>query len=374
VVISANNCRNIVHFRGALLNALRDAGYRTAALAPLDDHADELRNRGVEVLEVPIIRSGLNPLEELRLLFAYVRLLRRLRPAACFGFTIKPNIFCGLAARLCGVPFVANVTGLGTAFLARGILWGLVGRLYRLSLRRAKTVFFHNAEDLQAFVDTKLVLPGQAKVIPGSGVDLKRFTPGCRAGLGGSNPVFLFVGRLIRDKGVREFVEAARSLRIALPNARFQLLGNLDPQNRTSITASELRSWIQEEIIEHFSEREDVRPLMREATAVVLPSYREGLSRALLEASAMAKPLVGTDVAGVRELVIEGVTGTICKPRDAESLASALERVAAMPRERLNELGANARLMVERAYEETLVSRAYLAVLAEVAGRPGIPS
>jgi glycosyltransferase involved in cell wall biosynthesis len=163
-------------------------------------------------------------------------------------------------------------------------------------------------------------------------------------------------------------------LRIALPNARFQLLGNLDPQNRTSITASELRSWIQEEIIEHFSEREDVRPLMREATAVVLPSYREGLSRALLEASAMAKPLVGTDVAGVRELVIEGVTGTICKPRDAESLASALERVAAMPRERLNELGANARLMVERAYEETLVSRAYLAVLAEVAGRPGIPS
>jgi glycosyltransferase involved in cell wall biosynthesis len=368
VVLSANSCWNLLNFRGALIGGLQAAGYRLVAFAPADGHAAELRRRGIDVHDMPMARSGMNPAADARLLLRYIAALRKLRPAAYCGFTIKPNVYGAVAARFAGVPAINNVTGLGTTYLSRGLMWRVTARLYRWAFRRSHRVFFHNEEDLGIFIEQKIVRPDQGRVIPGSGVNLEEFAPDDNAGFG-APPRFLFIGRALRDKGVGEFVAAARQLRSRLPDAHFQILGSVDAGNPTSVTSAEFQSWIDEGLIEHLGEHSDVRPFIHSATAVVLPSYREGMSRALLEGAAMGKPLVGSDVAGCRELIEEGVTGALCRPRDANSLAAAMERIAGMRPEQLRELGRAARRKVEREFSEQIVVDAYLEALAEVTVR-----
>jgi glycosyltransferase involved in cell wall biosynthesis len=367
VVLSANSCWNLLNFRDALITGIQDAGYRIVAFAPVDANADELRRRGVEVHDVPIARSGMNPLADARLLLRYLASLRKLRPAAYCGFTIKPNLYGAAAARMAGVPAINNVTGLGTTFLSHSLMWRFTAKLYRWAFRRSHRVFFHNEEDRRIFVDERIIRPDQDAVIPGSGINLEEFKP--EVGDQGGAPRFLFIGRAIRDKGIGEFIEAAKMLRARMPELKFRILGNPDPDNPTSVTQAEFESWIDEGLIEHLGEHSDVRPFIRDATAIVLPSYREGMSRALLEGAAMGKPLVGTDVAGCRELVEEGVTGALCRPRDATSLASAMERIARSTQQQLQTLGRAARERVEREFGEQIVVDAYLQALAEVAAR-----
>ena len=368
VVLSANSCWNLLNFRAALLNGLSDAGYRIVAFAPLDEHANALLHRGVELRPIPFARSGMNPIADLALVFRYVRALRDVRPVAYCGFTIKPNVYGGIAARIAGIPAINNVTGLGTMYLGSGPKWRLAAHLYRTAFRRSKVVFFHNQADRDLFIGQKIVRSSQGRVIPGSGVNLDHFRPDC-SDSADTALRFLFIGRAIRDKGVCEFVEAARRLRPRMPSARFQLLGNTDPENPSSVRESEFRSWIDEGLIEHLGEHADVRPFIRSATAVVLPSYREGMSRALLEAAAMGKPLVGANVPGSRELIDEGITGVLCEPRDPASLASAMQRIGNMQPGRLRLMGAAARTKVERNFGEQIVVQAYLDVLDEVVGR-----
>jgi glycosyltransferase involved in cell wall biosynthesis len=368
VVLSANNCWNLVNFRAPLLTGLQDAGYRVVAFAPIDSHADDLRAKNVEVLDVPIARSGMNPIIDARLLIRYVRMLRALRPAAYCGFTIKPNVYGAIAARIAGVPAITNVTGLATPYLSEGLVWAVAERLYRFAFRRAHTVFYHNPEDLRLMIERKVVRPEQGRVVPGSGVNLEQFRPMETADETG--PLrFLFFGRLILHKGIREFIDAVRMLRPLMPDARFQLLGNPDPGNRTSVSGGELNSWIDEGIVEHLGEHRDVRPFIAQSSVVVLPTYREGLSRALLEGAAMGKPLIGTDVAGSRELIENGVTGLLCAARDAGSLASVMERMGEMPPEQLQAMGAAGRRKMEREFSEERVVRAYLDVLADAIER-----
>lgn len=370
VVLSGNTCWNIAHFRAALLNGLLAAGYRITVLAAPDRTVDQLRARGIEVRPLPMARSGMNPLIEARLLMRYIRELRALRPDAYLGFTIKPNVYGAIAARMAGVPAINTVTGIGTPLLSKGFLWALSERLYRLAFRRSHTVFFENRSDLDFMVERKIVTRDQARVIPGSGVDMEHFKPDAESASGAGGPrTFLFIGRLILHKGVREFIDAARILKRKLPEARFQLLGSLDPGNPTSVSHAELQSWIDEGVVEHLGEHEDIRPMIRASTAVVLSSYREGMSRALLEGAAMGKPLVGTDVPGSRELVEEGVTGALCAPRDAASLAAAMERIAVASPQQIAKLGANARDKVGREYSDELVSRGFLDVLEGIPER-----
>src|SRR5205814_1918526 len=213
---------------------------------------DELRGHGIEVQPVPIARSGMNPLADAQLLIRYVRAFRALRPAVYCGFTIKPNVYGAIAARLTGVPAINNVTGLATPFLSEGLVWALAERLYRFAFKRSHTVFYHNEEDLRLMLQRRVVRPDQGRVIPGSGVNLEYFKPEADDRVvqeGG--PRFLFIGRAIVHKGIREYVEAARLLRARMPQARFQLLGNPDPHNPTSVSDAEFRSWIAEGLIEH---------------------------------------------------------------------------------------------------------------------------
>ena len=370
IVLSANSDWNIANFRGGLIRGLREAGYEPVVIAPQDPAAEKrMRELDVERIAVPMERSGLNPLADLALLARYRRLLKRLRPAAYLGYTIKPNIYGALAAASLGVPAIPNVSGLGTAFIRKGLLQRIVTTLYRFGFRRAPVVFFQNDEDRRLFIDRRIVRPNQTRLLQGSGVDLERFAPTPPAE---GPPIFLLVGRLLRDKGVVEFMDAARMLREELPNARFQLLGPIDEGNRTAINWRELDSWVAEGVVEYLGTTDDVRPFVAAASAVVLPSYREGMPRSLLEAAAMARPLIAADVPGCRDVVDDGVNGYLCTVRDPASLASAMQRLAELSLAERRAMGEAARRKVQEKFNEEFVVQAYLDVLAGLdATKPG---
>ena len=364
IVLSANSDWNIVNFRGGLIRALRTAGYEPIVIAPQDPSTDKrMRELDVERIPIRIDRSGLNPWADLQLIGEYKRLLRRIRPVAYLGYTIKPNVYGCFAAASLGIPAIPNISGLGTAFIRSGPLQQIVKALYRVGFRRAPRVFFQNDEDRELFVDRKIVRADQARVLPGSGIDLDRFRPGP---LPEGAPIFILIGRLLRDKGVVEFVEAARQLRTEMPDGRFQLLGPIDDGNRTSVSKAELQSWIAQGVIEYLGTTDDVRPFIAAASAVVLPSYREGMPRSLLEAAAMGRPLIATDVPGCREIVEEGRNGLLCVVKDARSLASAMRRFAGMSLEDRIAMGKAARRKVQEEFSEERVIRAYRDALAAI--------
>jgi len=363
IVVSANSCWNIFNFRAGLIRALQGRGYRIVVAAPDDEYRSKVEHLGVGFTAVPINSAGLSVIEDLRLLARYVRVFRQLKPFAFLGFTAKPNIYGSLAARLTGVKVINNVSGLGTVFIKRGPLTALVTQLYRFALRSSSTIFFHNPDDLQLFVGKRIVPRDRAQLLPGSGVDLERFKP--RPAVAPSDAAFRFlmVGRLLWDKGVAEYVEAARMVRRSHSDARFQILGRVGADNRTAVPSPVVERWQAEGIIDYLGESDDVRTAMEQADCIVLPSYREGLPRALLEGSAMGKPLIATDVPGCRDVVEDGKTGYLCAERSADSLAAAmLKMIGTTVNERLG-MGELGRRKIEQEYCETRVVDKYLEAL-----------
>ena len=367
VLISGNSSWNIVNFRVPLIRALEDAGFEPVIVAPVDPSAeDRLAALGVRRFVTNIDRSGLNPVKDLGLLGFYARIFGQVRPAAYLGYTIKPNIYGCFAARLCRVPAIPNISGLGTAFIRGGLLGRVVSGLYRLALGGARVVFFQNAEDMALFVGRKLVSAKQARLIPGSGIDLDQFAPAPFP----SGPFrFLLIARLLGDKGVREFIEAARLIKAEGVDASFALLGPLDPGNRTGISQAELDSWTTDATIDYLGETEDVRPFIAESHAVVLPSYREGLPRALLEGAAMGRPLIATGVPGCRDVLDDGVNGFSCSARDPSALAAAMRKMLALSPEQRFAMGQAGRARVQARFSDGLVIRAYLDALGDLAPR-----
>ena len=366
ILISANSLWNIANFRGGLVSALSDRGYRLMALAPAGEGAKLPAT--VVRQSIAIDRSGINPVRDLLLVWRYYRLLRKLKPRAYLGFTIKPNIYGALAARFAGVPSLLNVSGLGTAFIKSGLFGRFVDLLYTFAFRKAAVVFFQNPDDRDLFVGKGIVRRDQARLLPGSGIDLDRFMPDVP--LRDGPPVFLLIARLLGDKGVREFAEAARILKGELSSARFQLLGPIDSGNRTAIGRDELSKWVDQGIVEYLGESDDVRPFVSDATAIVLPSYREGLPRTLLEGAALARPLIATDVPGCREIAIDGVTGLLCAARSATSLADAMRRMAGMTYQERAAMGQAARQRVEGHFSEKIVIQSYLDALGQLDRSP----
>ncbi|MCL6730141.1 glycosyltransferase family 4 protein [Sphingomonas hankyongi] len=367
LVTAANTAWNIVNFRAGLISQLKHAGFDVVVAVPPDSsYSERMAALGVEQIDVELDRSGLNPFADVSLFFKYWKVLRRLRPAAFLSFTIKPNIYGCLAARILGIPAIANVSGLGTAFSERSWLRRLATNLYRVALKRAH-VFFQNADDMREFVEDRIVLRQNAQVLPGSGIDLKEFVP---EPLPDGGPIFLLVARLLVGKGVREFVAAAQEVRREFPDARFRLLGPVDEGNPTAIKRDELDSWIAEGVIEYLGVREDVRGEIAKASVMVLPSfYREGVPRSLLEGAAMARPLISTDTPGCRELVVETAGGLACAPRDVSSLVDAMRKIARMSATERTRMGLAARSLVEERFSEERVVHAYLAALASAGVR-----
>jgi glycosyltransferase involved in cell wall biosynthesis len=359
IAVSVNAAWNLVNFRQSLLTALLDAGFRVVAIAPPDGHESALAALGVEFEPIAINGRGMSPTADLKLLRDYVRVLRRLRPRAYLGYTIKPNVYGGMACRLLGIPRIANIAGLGTAFLHRNALNLLVRRLYRVGLGHAERVFFQNSSDHAQFVGEGMVDRRATVVLPGSGIDLTRFTPQLTASA--DSVTFLLVARLLFAKGIAEYVEAAKALKKRHGHrVAFQILGIRD-HSPGGVDAATLDHWQAEGDVAVLDAISDVRPVVSAADCVVLPSYYpEGTPRSLLEAAAMGKAIITTDTPGCRDVVDEGVNGFLCAPRDAVALEKTMERFIQMTPEARCAMGGASRTKAEREFDEAIVIGAYL--------------
>ena len=363
LVISANCAWNIVNFRKAIIEALLINGWKVVAAAPPDGHESRIVELGANYVPIDMQPGRASPLQDIRLFFAYLSLFRRFRPQAFLGFTVKPNVYGSMAARLLGIRTINNISGLGTAFIRPGMLNRLVSGLYRLALAGSARVFFQNRHDRDLFIRQGLVKTTQAQVIPGSGIDPSHFAPAPLRDCADGPFRFLFVGRLLRDKGLVEYAEAARSLRASWPHVEFAILGSAGSDNPTAVPIPEVERWQSEGIVNWLGETDDVRPFLAQADCIVLPSYREGLPRSLLEAAATARPMIATDVPGCSDVVEPGVTGLLCEARSATSLAAAMGRMLGLSRKERAAMGARARSKVEREFDQALVLKAYLEAL-----------
>lgn len=336
IVILGGYAPALISFRGDLIAAMADAGHEVIACAPgaHPEVAQALRARGARYHPVALDRSGLNPIADLGTIVRLRRLFRQLQPDLVLAYTPKAAIYGSGAARLAGVPHIfAMITGLGYAFiegreLKRRLLRRATTSLYRASLAGCEGIFFQNQDDLDQFRDTGIVAATKPLIrLDGSGVDTAHygFVPVIP-----EPPTFLLIARLLRDKGIVEYVEAARRLRARYPQARFQLLGPSD-NNPSGLSADVVAGWHAEGAIEYLGEAADVRPHLRASTVYVLPSYREGMPRTVLEAMATGRPIVTTDAPGCRETVVEGDNGFLVPPRDIDALAAAMERFLIQP-------------------------------------------
>jgi glycosyltransferase involved in cell wall biosynthesis len=365
IVLSINTSWNLVNFRRNLIARLQREGYQVVALSPHDAHSDALVALGVRHIAIDIDSKGLSPVGDLKLAAQYRRILAQVRPVAFLGWTIKPNIYGSLAARTLGIPVINNISGLGTAFIKVGLLTRLVQLLYRAALARSATVFFQNRHDRDLFVAQRLVRAARTALLPGSGIDLAQFVP--EPAIETTPPVFLMVARLLRDKGVVEFADAARIVRATRPDAQFHLLGFLDVQNRTAIDRATVEGWQREGTLSYLGEAADVRPYLAAAAAVVLPSYREGMPRSLLEAAAMGRPLIATDVPGCTEIARAGENAFLCQPRDAASLAEVMLALLDLDPAARAARGRRSREIAEREFDVSVVEAHYLKAIDRAA-------
>ena len=368
IALASNTAWYLFNFRGGLIAELLRLGHRVIALAPRDDFSARLAALGCQVVDLPMDNMGTHPLRDIQTWRDFRRAYRLARPDAALHFTIKPVVYGTLAARALGIPTVNTITGLGTAFLRGGALQAVVEGLYRVSQRWPARIFFQNPDDLGLFLERRLVPGDRVGRMPGSGVDLERFavrpTPGERT------PVFLLIARLLWDKGVGELVEAARILRREGAEARFQLLGPLGVSNRTAVPRVQLDRWVDEGLVEYLGETDDVRPWIEQADCAVLPSYREGTPRSLLEAAAMGRPVIATDVPGCREVLEDGVSGFFCRVRDGADLACQIRRMAALTPERRAAMGLAGRTKMEREFDQRIVIQRYLEAIDEALTGP----
>lgn len=347
---------SLINFRGKLLQDLRQAGHEVIAVAPDHDAAVEaqLSEWGIGFTKVPMARAGTNLLSDLGTLAAYIRLLRRHRPGAVIAYTQKPIIYGGIAARLCGIDrFYALMSGLGYLFSdaarSRRILKAAFCRLYREGLRGAKRIFVFNSDDRPDMLAAEMISNSSPVVqVPGSGVDIERFA---QAPLPEGPIHFLMIGRLMRDKGVWEYAEAARQVRALHPEARFSLIGRPEPSNPTGLDDSDIVRLTRDYPVERIPETNEIPRYLTNAHVFVLPSYyREGLPRTILEALAVGRPVITTDRAGCRDAVFDGENGLLVQARDADALADAMLRLAG-DRRLIHDMAAKSRELAENVYD-----------------------
>lgn len=364
ILVVANDSWNIYNYRLKLIDSLLDAGHSVSVVAPEGKYSDELRAHGLDLIPVKMDRKGSNPFKDLLLIITLFLLYRKHKPDAVLHFTIKPNIYGSIAAGLLKVPAINNVSGLGTIFIKESLMTKIAKMLYKIAFRFPHCVFFQNPDDKELFLDHNMINEDISDLLPGSGVCLEKYQP--EEAIKQNPFTFLFVGRMLRDKGIYELIEAIELLRPSYPDVKFQLLGNIDEGNRTAITEDELIEWEADELIEYLGFKKNVKPYKINCDCLVLPSYREGTPRTLLEGAAMEKPIVTTDVPGCREVVDHGINGFLCKVKDPVDLANKLETMINLPENKRIEMGRQGRLKMQNTFDEKIVIQKYIDVIEDI--------
>lgn len=361
VAIVLNTSWNIYNFRLNFVKKLIEQGYEVHTVAPIDKYTHLLVEAGCIHHKVRMDSRGANPIKDFALIIELWSIYRKIKPGIVLHYTVKPNVYGTIAATLLKIPVVNNVCGLGTVFLKKNLVSAIAIFLYRITFRFPKKIFFQNSDDLNLFIKKGLVAKDSVDLIPGSGVDLQKFQP--MTFKRNDAFTFLLISRLISDKGIFEYIEAVKKLKSLGSNARFQLLGAKDPEHKRGIKEKVIDQWVREGTVEYLGTTDDVRHFIDKADCIVLPSYREGAPRTLLEAASSAKPIIATDVPGCHHVVTDQLNGLLCKIKDANDLAEKMDVMANFSNEKLKTFGENGRNKMVNEYNENVVISKYLETL-----------
>lgn len=366
IAIVLNTTWNVVNFRLPLIRSLISEGHDVCVVSPRDSYVSALESEGIRHVDIYMDNKGISPFRDMKTVVSFFKCYVRHRFDLVLHYTVKPVIYGGLVSRVLGIPTISTITGLGTVFIRETLVTRLVRILYWLSQKKAYHIFFQNSDDMALFLRYEMICPELASIVPGSGINTDYFHSVSTSKDVSDNHVFLLVARMLRDKGVNEFVEAARLIRDKQSRVRFQLLGPLDVENNTAISSDTIDAWVTEGVVEYYPSVDDVRPYLERAFCVVLPSYREGLPRTLLEAAAMGKPLIATDTPGCRDVVLDGENGYLCRVADAKDLAEKMTAMVSLSFDELSRMGEISRGHVVDNFGEKRVISCYLDVINDL--------
>lgn len=362
IVITSNTSWYIYNFRKNTIKSLIDCGHAVYAIAPRDNYSARLEQLGCIFVHISIDQGGTNPLKDIFTFFCFFKFYLKIKPNVILNFTPKNNIYSTLAASFFKISCINNVSGLGFLFINDSFSSKIVRLLYKISQPLAHTIFFQNEDDRNLFLQHKLAPECITDRIPGSGVDLSRFQ---------YSPVtdnavikFILVGRMLYDKGVREYVAAAKIILAKYSHVKFYLLGFLDVKNPSAVSRDDLDKWVAEGVVEYLGVSDAVEDVMIKSDCIVLPSYREGTPKSLLEACALGRPIITTDTIGCKDVVSDRVSGFLCQPRDYVDLANKMEQFILMPYQKRLVMGYEGRLKIERDFDEQIVINKYLDAIA----------
>lgn len=359
ILVLTNFIAGLHSFRKEVMKTIVDAGYEVYISEPDDDERVKyFEEIGCHIIKTDFNRRGMNPLADMKLMLTYRKMIKQLKPVAVLSYTIKPNVYGGIACRLTKTPLIANVTGLGDALENGGWLQKLTILLYRLGLGKAGQIFFQNGVN-RDFCLKHHIADERAIVLPGSGVNLTHHTYQDYPEDGVIK--FLYISRLQRDKGTEEYLETAKVIREKFPNTEFQILGWVEGDYKQQLDELESKG-----VVKYLGSTSDVRPYLSGAHCTIMPSYHEGMSNVNLESAANGRPVITTDVPGCRETVDNGVTGFLVEPRSSQSLIEGVERFLSLPYDQKVQMGIEGRKKVEREFDRNIVVKAYLNAIERV--------
>lgn len=358
ILISINTTWNIYNFRLDLIKSLLAAGHEVVALAPKDNYVSNLEECGIRCYNIKLNAASTNPIKDLYLILQYYVRIKELKPDVILSYTIKPNIYGNIAARLLKIPTINNISGLGTIFIKNSFATYIGKLLYKLSLASSTHVFFQNKDDQQLFTKNKLINSKISSIIPGSGVNVEKFD--CDR-ITNSGSKFLFVGRLLSDKGVFEYLDAAVSVLKTYPSKEFLLVGEMDSNNLTALSSNQLKNYTEKHSqIKYLGKTDDIVTLLNSVDVMVLPSYREGLSKSLIEAASMKLPIITTNVPGCKDVVDDMFNGVLCEAKSKNSLEKAIYRTISLTEKERLEFGIKGREKVINEFSVEIVNKIYI--------------
>lgn len=349
LLILANNDVGLYQFRRELIAALLENGHEVFISLPKGELVEPLCELGCHFIDTPIDRRGINPFADLALMRRYRRLMARIKPEQVITYTIKPNIYGGMLCRMRGLDYAVNITGLGTAFQGSGALRRLVTMMYKLALKKARVVFFENAENRRVLLEEGIVKESQCCLLNGAGVNTEHYAyaPYPAEEL----PVrFLFIGRIMREKGIDELFAAMKRLREDGLNCTLELLGGCEEDYTERISA-----YTAEGFLRYHGYQRDVRPFIADAHCFVLPSYHEGMANTNLEAASMGRPLITSNIHGCKEAVLEGESGFLCEAGNSDSLYECMKRFCMLSRDEREQMGMRGRQHMLSVFEKNKV-------------------
>lgn len=358
ILILANFDVGLYKFRKELIQELLDQGNEVYISLPNGELVENLKKIGCRFVDTYVDRRGINPKTDLKLLLFYKKLIKKIKPDQVITYTIKPNIYGGMVCRFLKVPYAVNITGLGTAFQKDGAVKKLVVYLYRIALKKAKVVFFENVGNKQELLKYNIVKEGQTCVLNGAGVNLEEY-PFYEYPPEGETR-FLFIGRVMKEKGVDELFEAAGRIKSEYENVYFDIVGPMEDDYKEKID-----SLVEHGVIEYYGYQEDVKPFIKKSHCFVLPSYHEGMANTLLEAAAMGRPLITSRIHGCMEAVEDGVSGLLCEKEDVESLYVAMKDFLWLSYEYKKIMGEAGQKRIEEVFDKKKVVRKTLEIIGE---------